>query len=185
MLEKFFADYKNYVVVPEDEKQVGNKEFDPQNYAAYYILTLSIFDSRLTTWKDASKFEIDIEKSIKTVLGDFNQMQREKYHLQLLELDKFSNYFILALSSKTKFSPEEEKERIAYIIDKILTNPFYVKESWFNLIGEKGKVARKLFCYSFKEYVVEDLNHSKREDKSENVSEFIPKNGEIKLVKSV
>jgi hypothetical protein len=184
MIENFFADYKNYIVVPEDEKQVVNEVIDPKNYAAYYILTLSIFDSRLTTWKDASKFEIDIEKSIKRVLRDFNQMHREKYHLQLLELDKFTNYFILALSSKTKFNAGEEKERIDNIIDKILTNPFYVGQNWFNLIGDKGRVARKLFCCSFKEYVVEDLNHSNKEGKYENISEIIPKNGEIKLIKS-
>lgn len=183
MIENFFADYKNYIVVQEDEKQDGNKVFDPKNFAAYYILTLSIFDSRLSTWKDACKFEIDVEKSIKTVLSDFNQMQRETYHLQLLELDKFKNYFILALSSKIKFNPGEEKNRIDYIIDKILTNPFYIGQSWYNLIGDKGRVARKLFCCSFKEYVVEDLSHSKREEKYENISEFIPKNGEIKLIK--
>jgi hypothetical protein len=184
MKENFFADYKNFIVVPEDNKRVVNELFDPKNYAAFYILTLSIFDSRLSTWKDARKFEIDIEKSIKTVLSDFNQNQRERYHLQLLELDQFKNYFILALSSKTKFNSGEEKERIPYIIDKLLTNPFYVGQSWFNLIGEKGKVARKLFCCSFKEYVWEYPNHSKGEEKYENISELIPKNGEIKLVKN-
>ncbi|WP_342042273.1 hypothetical protein [Bacillus sp. OTU2372] len=180
MIENFFADYKKFIVVPEDENRVADV-YDPKNYAAFYILTLSIFDSRLSTWKDASKFEIDVEKSIKTVLKDFNHKQCEKYHLQLLELDKFKNYFILALSSKIKFNPEEEKDRIAYIIDHILTNPFYVGQGWFNLIGEKGKVARKLFCCSFKEYVLEDQNHT---EKYENISELIPKNGEIKLIKS-
>jgi hypothetical protein len=45
-------------------------------------------------------------------------------------------------------------------------------------------VARKLFCYSYKEYVAADLDQSKREDKYENISELIPKNGEIKLDKS-
>ncbi|WP_066253869.1 hypothetical protein [Neobacillus drentensis] len=182
MIENFFADYKNYIVVPEDDKHV-DEVYDPKNYAAYYILTLSIFDSRLTTWKDASKFEIDVEKSIKTVFRDFNQKQREKYHLQLLEFDRFKNYFIVALSAKTKFNPGEENERISYVIDRILTNPFYVGQGWFNFIGEKGKVARKLFCCSYKEYVVEELNHSKREQKYENISELIPKNGEIKLIK--
>ncbi|MGG3471438.1 hypothetical protein ABES02_28715 [Neobacillus pocheonensis] len=152
MIENFFADYKKFIVEPEDEKRVVNEVFDPKNYEAYYILTLSIFNSRLSTWKDASKFEIDVENSIKTVLLDFNQKQREKYHLQLLELDKFKNYFILALSSKTKFNPEEENDRISLIVNKILTNPFYVGQNWFNLIGEKGRVERKLFCYSFKEY---------------------------------
>ncbi|MBT2700392.1 hypothetical protein J7E79_23825 [Bacillus sp. ISL-40] len=184
MIENFFADYKNYIVVPEDEKQVGNEVFDPKNFEAYYILTLSIFDSRLSTWKDASKFEIDVEKSIKIVLRDFNQTERKKYHLQLLEFDKYKNYFILALSSKTKFNPGEEKDRINDLIDKKVTNPFYVGQNWFNLIGDKGRVARKLFCCSFKEYMAQDLNHLKREEKYENISEFIPKKGEMKLIKS-
>ncbi|QIZ08094.1 hypothetical protein HFZ78_16265 [Priestia megaterium] len=184
MIENFFADYKNYIVVPEDERQVGNEVFDPQNFEAYYILTLSIFDSRLSTWKDASKFEIDVEKSIKIVLRDFNQMEREKYHLQLLEFDKYKNYFILALSSKTKFNPGEEKDRINDLIDKKVTNPFYVGQNWFNLIGDKGRVARKLFCCSFKEYTAQNQNHLKREEKYENISEFIPKKGEMKLIKS-
>ncbi|WP_026565357.1 hypothetical protein [Bacillus sp. UNC41MFS5] len=184
MIENFFADYKNYIVVPEDEK-AGNEVFNPNNFEAYYILTLSIFDSRLTTWKDASKFEIDVEKSIKIVLSDFNQKQRKTYHLQLLEFDRYKNYFILALSSKTKFNPEEENDRITYVIDNILTNPFYVGQGWFNFIGEKGKVARKLFCCSFKKYVVKDLNDTNREEKYENISEFIQKSGEMKLVKSI
>ncbi|MEH7155247.1 hypothetical protein V7121_03165 [Neobacillus drentensis] len=181
MLEKFFADYKSYVVVPEDETQAVNEVYDPKNYAAYFILTLSLFDSKLAIWKDASKFEIDIEKSIKTVLMNFNQLHRDKYHLQLLELDRFKNYLILALSCKTKWNSGEENGRIAEIIDRKLTNPLYVGQQWFNLIGEKGKVARKLFCCSFKEYVPGDLNQTKKE--AENISEFIPKNGEIKLIK--
>lgn len=184
MIENFFADYKKFVVVPEDESQVTNEVFDPKKYAGYYILTISIFDSRISTWKDASKFEIDIEKSIKTVLRNSNQMQREKYHFHLLEIDKFKNYFILALSTKTRFNPGEEDDSIAYVMDRILTNPFYVGQNWFKLIGERGRVARKLFCYSFKEYVASNLNQSKREDKYENISELIPKNGEIKLIKS-
>jgi len=184
MIENFFADYKNYIVVPEDEKQEVNEVIDPKNYEAYYILTLSIFDSRIATWKDASKFEIDIETSIKMVLWDFNQKHREKYHLQLLELDNSKNYFILALSSKTKFDAGEDKECIDNIIDKKLTNPFYVGQNWFNLIGDKGRVSRKLFCCSFKEYIVEELNQTKKEGKNDNISEIIPKNGEIKLIKS-
>lgn len=181
MIENFFADYKKFIVEPEDEKRVINEVYNPKNFAAYYILTLSIFDSRLATWKDASKYELDIEKSIKTVLKDFNQNQREHYHLQLLELDKFKNYFILALSTKTKYNSEEAKDKISFIIDRILTNPFYVGQNWFNLIGEKGRVARKLFCWSFKEYKVEDKNNSNKE---QNISELIPKNGEIKLFKN-
>ncbi|MCQ6277698.1 hypothetical protein [Bacillus sp. EB600] len=184
MSENFFADYKKFIVVPEDENRVGKEVYDPKNYAAYYILTLSIFNSRISTWRDASKFEIDVEKSIKTVILDFNQNQRGIYHLQLLELDRFKNYFILALSSKTKFEEEEAKERISFIIDRILTNPFYVAQNWFNLIGEKGRVERKLFCWSFKEYKVENQEQAKINEKYENISEIVPKSGEIKLIKS-
>ncbi|NRD79166.1 hypothetical protein HPT25_17550 [Bacillus sp. BRMEA1] len=152
MNEKFFADYKNFIVVPVEEKQVGRKVFDPQNYEGHYILTMSIFNSRLSSLKDANKYEINIEKSIKAVLDDFNQRQSGLYYLQALEVDTYKNYFILALSSKTKFEPGEEYARISFVIDKLLTNAFYVGQNWFNLIGNKGRVERKLFSFSFKEY---------------------------------
>ncbi|WP_423801873.1 hypothetical protein [Neobacillus sp. SAB-20_R2A] len=184
MMDHFFADYKKFIVVPEDEKK-RNEVFDHKNYAAYYILTLSLFDPRISCWRDAGKFEIDIDKSIETVLKGFNEKQRERYHLQLLEVDKSKNYFILALSSKIKFTSEEEQDSISFIIDRILTNPFYVAQSWFNLIGEKGRIARKLFSCSFKEYVIEDLTNPNRDEKYENISELVPKtNGEIKLLKN-
>lgn len=77
---------------------------------------------------------------------EFNQKQYERYHLELLELDRFNNYFVLALSSKTKFETKEENDRISYVVDRMLTNPFYVGQGWFNLIGEKGRVERKLFA---------------------------------------
>lgn len=175
-MDNFFADYKKFIIEPEDEKTVGNESFDPNKYAAYYILTLSLFDSRLTTWKDARKFEIDVEKSIGIVLKDFNQNQSENYHLQLLEVDQSKNYFILALSSKIKFDRDKESERISFIVDRILTNPFYIGQNWYNLIGHKGKVARKLFNCSYREYVAEGNNNY------ENISELIPKNGELKLI---
>ncbi len=153
MKKNFFADYKKFVVVPVEDIQVGKRAYDPKDYAAYYILTLSIFNSRLATWKDAGKYEIDIEKSIKKVLEDFNIKQEGNYHLQLLELDKFTNYFILALSTKKKFDLEEEKTKISEIVEKRITNAFYVGENWFNFIGEKGRIERKLFQYSYKEYI--------------------------------
>ncbi|MED1472407.1 hypothetical protein [Bacillus salipaludis] len=184
MNDNFFADYKNFIVVPEEVKQAGKEGFEPKSYAAHYIVTLSIYDSRLSALRDASKYEIDVEKSIKAVLKDFNQMQSKRYHLQLLELDKFKNYFILALSTKIKFEPEEENEQVSFIIDKMLMNSFYVGQSWFNLIGEKGKVERKLFCWSFKEYKLENQDNSKIDGKFENISELIPKNGQITLVKT-
>jgi hypothetical protein len=183
MSENFFADYKKFIVEPENSNLTYKDVYDPQNYAAYYILTLSIFNSRLTSWREASKYEIDVEKSIKTVLADFNKKQQGTYHLQLLELDKFKNYFILALSTKTKFEPNEENDRISIIIDKMLTNPFYVSQNWFNMIGEKGRVERKLFSWSFREYIVPKDDTEIMEGKYENISEITPKNGEIKLIK--
>ncbi|MFZ7943619.1 hypothetical protein [Neobacillus sp. 19] len=185
MNESFFADYKKFIVTPVDEKSNGKEGFDPKNYASHYILTLSIYNSRLSNWKDASKYYIDVEKSIKTVLAEFNQKQYEGYHLQLLELDQFKNYFVLALSSKMKFESKDENDRVSYVVDRMLTNPFYVGQGWFNLIGEKGRVERKLFCCSFMKYQDENPGHSKIDKKFENVSELIPKNGEIKLVKTL
>ena len=184
MNENFFADYKNFIVEPEDEKRVGKEVFDPKNYAGHYILTLSIFDSRLSALRDASKYEIDIEISIKTVLEDFNQKQRGIYYLQVLELDKFKNYFILAFSSKIKFETEEENARVSFIIDRMLMNSFYVGQKWFNLIGERGRLERKLFCFSFKEYVVKKQDQAKMDEIQEIISEIIPKNGEMKLIKA-
>jgi hypothetical protein len=184
MNEKFFADYEKFIVTPVDEKLNGKESFDPKNYASHYIMTLSIFNSRITTWKDAGKYEIDVDKSIKTVLKEFNIKHHERYHLQLLELDKFKNYFVLALSSKTEIETNEENDRISFIVDRMLTNPFYVGQGWFNLIGEKGRIARKLFCCSFMKYVIENQDHLKIDKKIESISGYISKNDEIKLVKN-
>ncbi|OIK07670.1 hypothetical protein BIV60_27005 [Bacillus sp. MUM 116] len=185
MNENFFADYKKFIVVPEDVKHGGKDGFDPKSFAAHYILTLSLFDSRLSTWRDASKFDIDVEKCIKTVLNDFNQKQGDRYNLQLLELDKFKNYFILALSFKTKLEPEEENTRISFIVNNLLMNPFYVGQGWFALIGDKGRVERQLFSWSIREYKLENQDETKRDGKYENISEFIPKTGQIALVKRI
>ncbi|OLS33492.1 hypothetical protein [Bacillus sp. MRMR6] len=185
MNEDFFADYKKFIVTPVDEKKNGKEAFDPKNYASHYILTLSIFDSRITSWKEASKYEIDVEKSIKMVLEEFNLQQFEKYHLELLELDHSKNYFVLALSSKTKFETKEENDRISFIVDRILLNPFYVGQGWFNIVGEKGRVARKLFQWSNMKYEIGAQDYLSKDGKIENISEFIPKNEEIKLVKNL
>lgn len=160
MRENFFADYKKFIVIPDDGKTVGKKEFDPQDYAAYYILTMSLFNSKISTWKEAAKYGIDIEKSIKTVTEDFNIKQNGLYHLQLLELDKFKNYFILALSFKYKLETQAAKEKISYLVDKFITNSFYVGQNWFTFIGERGRVERRLFSYSIKEYNVSHQSHS-------------------------
>jgi hypothetical protein len=185
MNDNFFADYKKFIVSPDDEKKIGREIFDPKNFPSHFILTLSIFNSRLSTWEDASKYDINVRESIETVLDEFNQKQYERYHLQLLELDKTKDYFVLALSSKIKFDLNEENDQISFIVNKMLTNPFYVGQKWFNLIGEKGRVNRKLFCCSFMKYAVENQDQSTIEKKYLNISEFVPKNGEIKLVKNI
>ncbi|PLR91106.1 hypothetical protein [Bacillus sp. T33-2] len=156
MSENFFADYKNYIVIPLEEKKTGKKAFDPADYATFYILTLSLYDSLLTNWKDASKYEIEVEKSIKKVLEDFNRSQNGIYHLQLLELDDTQSYFVLALSCKDKIEKDEANDYIAYIIEKLLSNRFYIGQHWYRVTGERGRIERKLFCFSFKEYTMSD-----------------------------
>ncbi|MBA9024724.1 hypothetical protein [Peribacillus huizhouensis] len=146
----FFANYKDFIIYPLEED--NPKEFDPQDYATHYILTLSLYDSLVSNWGEANKFEVDVKKSIGKVLNEFNNTQKESYHLQLLELESDKSYFVLSLSCKTKIENSEANDRISYIIDKIISNPFYVGQSWYQLIGDKGRITRKLFCFSFKEY---------------------------------
>ncbi|MDQ0219586.1 hypothetical protein ELQ35_18820 [Peribacillus cavernae] len=152
MSGSFFADYKKFIVLPEEE--VSKEEFDPQNYATFYIVTLSLYDSLLTNWREANKYEIEVEKSIETVLEEFNRKQRGIYNLQILELESDNSYFVLALSCKSKIENEEANDRISHILEKILSNPFYIGQGWYKLIGEKGRIERKLFCFSFKEYMI-------------------------------
>jgi hypothetical protein len=148
----FFADYKDFIIYPLEEQK--EKKFNPQDYATHYILTLSLYDSRISNWEEAIKYEIEIEKSIEKVLEEFNHTQKGVYHLQLLELEEDKTYFVLSLSCKTKIESQKANDSISYIINNIITNPFYVGESWFLLIGDKGRIIRKLFCFSFKEYAV-------------------------------
>mgnify|MGYP005642905791 CR=1 FL=1 len=115
---------------------------------------MSLYDSLLLNWGEANKYEIEVEKSIEKVLEEFNNTQKGIYHLQVLELESDKSYFVLSLSCKTKIENQEANDRISYIIDKIISNPFYVGQSWFRLIGDKGRIIRKLFCFSFSEYTV-------------------------------
>jgi hypothetical protein len=62
----------------EEQKE---KEFNPQDYATHYILTLSLYNSRISNWEEAIKYEVDIEKSIEKVLEEFNHTQKGVYHL--------------------------------------------------------------------------------------------------------
>ncbi|CAH0345355.1 hypothetical protein [Bacillus sp. CECT 9360] len=149
----FFADYKNYIVLPV-EQEVSKEEFDPKDYGTYYILTLSLYDSLISKWSEATKFDIDVEKSIETVLAEFNKRHKSKYHLQILELESDKSYFVLALSCKNEVENQEGMDRIPYIVEKRLSNPFYTGQCWFNLVGQRGRMSRKLFCFSFREYTL-------------------------------
>ncbi|MBS4177751.1 hypothetical protein [Lederbergia citrea] len=152
MKGNFFANYKEFIIYPlEDEKE---KEFDPKEYASHFILTFSLYESLLSNWGDAEKYAIEVEKSIQKVLDEFNHSQKGIYHLQLLELEGDKSYFVLSLSCKNKIENEEANDRISYIIDRLISNSFYVGQSWFRLIGNKGRNMRKLFCFSFKEYTI-------------------------------
>ncbi|WP_409298603.1 hypothetical protein V1498_09735 [Peribacillus sp. SCS-26] len=152
MTGKFFADYSQFIVIPEEEKKTSTKEFNPADFASHFILTLSLYDALVTKWSDAGKYEVVPEKGIETVLEDFNLRQRDAVYLQLLELDKEKSYFVMALSIKEELSREESALKISQIVEKMLTNPFYIGQSWYKLIGDKGRIQRKLFCFSFKEY---------------------------------
>jgi hypothetical protein len=151
MTTNFFANYKDFIILPLEEK-VNITEFKPQDFVTHYILTLSLNESLISCWKEANKYELDIKQSIEDVLADFNRNQNGLYFLQVLELDEDKSYFVLSLSCKYAFESDEVNKRISYIIEKLLSNPFYVGQSWFRLIGEKGRIRRKLFCFSYREY---------------------------------
>lgn len=152
MSGEFFANYKEFIRIPIDKQKHKDKEFDPRDYASHYILTLSLNDSLLSNWREAHKYEIEVGKSIKKVLEEFNKVQEGIYHLQLLELEDDKSYFVLSLSCKTKVEKQAAEEQIVHIIEKVISNPFYVGQSWFRLIGDRGRINRKLFCFSFIEY---------------------------------
>ncbi|WP_026695793.1 hypothetical protein [Peribacillus kribbensis] len=154
MTAKFFADYDKFIVVPADENHDSVKTFNPQEFATHYILTLSLFDSLLQKWSDADKYEIDIEKSIDNVLKEFNKSQRKMYYLQLLEFDKEKPYFVLALSSRIKPEDTDDQGCVSYVVEKLLSNPFYIGERWYVFIGDRGRIERRIFRYSYKEYIV-------------------------------
>jgi len=153
MSNHFFADYKKYIVIPKIEQRLSEKGFDPQTFACHYILTLSIFDPVISSWAQASKHDIEVDKSIEHVLEVFNHRNYGEYHLKLLELDEDKTYFVLALSAKDKIESDQAEFEVSNIIEKMLTNPFYIGQSWYKFTSEKGRVERKLFCFSFKEYV--------------------------------
>lgn len=153
MSNHFFADYKKYIIVPKVEQRFSEKGFDPHEFASHFILTLSIFDPVISDWGQASKHDIEVNKSIEHVLEVFNHRNHGLFHLKLLELEVDKTYFVLALSVKEKIESEQAEFEIGNIIEKMITNPFYIGESWYKFTSEKGRVERKLFCFSYKEYV--------------------------------
>lgn len=152
MSNGFFADYKKFIVIPKEEEKFSAKGFDPHEFASHFILTLSIFDPVISSWAEASKHDIEVEKSIDHVLDVFNQRNHGIYHLKLLELEKDKTYFVLALSVKDKIELGQAEFEISNIIERMISNPFYIGQSWYKFTSEKGRVERKLFCFSFKEY---------------------------------
>ncbi|WP_121613256.1 hypothetical protein [Mesobacillus foraminis] len=155
MSERFFADYKKFIIIPEEEHKVGKKAFDPGDYASHYILTLSIFDAVISEWRQAAKHDIDVKQSVHSVLTEFNLKHYSNFHLQLLELDMDKSYFVLALSSRNQIEAEAAQTRVSDIVEKMITNPFYIGQSWYKLTSERGRVERRLFSFSYKEYTYE------------------------------
>ncbi|MCM2533366.1 hypothetical protein NDK43_14355 [Neobacillus pocheonensis] len=155
MNENFFGNYKNFIVIPLEQHKVGKKSFDPNDYSSYYILTLSLYDSLILNWIDAKKYEIDVKKSIEKVVDEFNQKQKGNNHLQLLEFEDDKSYFVLALSNKTKIDNQEENGQLSNFIERMISNSFYIGQSWYKLIGHRGRIERKLFNFSIKEYIHE------------------------------
>ena len=152
MNHHFFADYKKYVVFPDEENKGRNKAFDPHDFASHFIVTLTIYQPVIECWQQAEKFSIDIKSSLEAVLAAFNGKHRGIWHLELLELDEQSLYIVLALSSKEEVPEGEAENLIFQVIERQLSNPLYIGQSWYQLTNERGRVERKLFCSSFRKY---------------------------------
>ena len=154
MSENFFANYKEFVVTPFIRQRVGDHEFNPNDYANFYILTFSLYDSLLSSWEDASVYNIDVKKSIDIVLNEFNEKQDDNYHLQLLEYENDKSYFVFALSCKNKIENQDVTDIVSHYIETLVSNSFYIGQNWYRLIGQKGRIERKLFTISIKEYTL-------------------------------
>ncbi|MFD2370985.1 hypothetical protein ACFSO0_13740 [Brevibacillus sp. GCM10020057] len=155
MSENFFGQYKEFVVVPKESKDEGGEgAFTPQDYAAHYILTFSLYDSGIACWREAAKFHVDVEKSLHKVVADLNTKKRAVLRLELLEIDPEKTYFVLALSWR---GGEEEEPavlaRIHSFLEKDFSTDLLIGERWYQLIGDKGKFERRLFVYTLEKYV--------------------------------
>jgi 3-methyladenine DNA glycosylase AlkD len=149
----FFANYKDFMVFPDDDEYSPKEEFIPQIYQAHYIITLSLVDSLISSWVEAAKLDIDLEKSLQKVIGEWNRREKRAHNMQLLELKEDTTYLVLALSFKTRIENDEEvSKKIETMIQKEFTNSLFIGERWYTLVGEQGKKHRRLFKLLFKEY---------------------------------
>ncbi|MED4784634.1 hypothetical protein [Brevibacillus choshinensis] len=154
MSENFFGHYKEFVVVPKEEKEEGMEEvFVPEDYASHYILTFSLYDSCISSWKEADKFHVNAENSLKKVVAQLNAKKKSLVRLELLEIDDEITYFVLALSWKEGNNNEQNmRGRIQVFLEKDFSTDLLIGETWYQLIGAKGKFERRLFTYTMEKY---------------------------------
>ncbi|GED33203.1 hypothetical protein BCE02nite_43440 [Brevibacillus centrosporus] len=154
MSENFFGNYKEFVVIPMEENEEGIEEvFVPQDYSIHYILTFSLYDSCISSWREASKYHLDAEKSLRKVVEELNAKKKGIVRLELLEIDDKTTYFVVALSWKDQKEEEEAVRRnIQYFLEKDLSTDLLIGEKWYQLIGAKGKFERRLFAYNMEKY---------------------------------
>ncbi|MGN7470115.1 hypothetical protein [Brevibacillus sp. SAFN-007a] len=153
MSDRFFENYKAFVVLPEKERKAGPKAFDPSDYTRHFVLTCSLYDSLIANWKEAAKFKVEPRQGLARVIEAFNRKHGDDVYLQILEMEEDQSYFVLALSSATADDQEQEDtNRIVQLLEKDFACDLLIGETWYQLIGDKGKFERKLFSYSILPY---------------------------------
>ncbi|MEW9668379.1 hypothetical protein [Ammoniphilus sp. 3BR4] len=151
---KFFDNYKQFVTIPPEKKPEDELKFHPEDYDKYFIITVSLYNPLVSCWREANKYHIEIETSLNRVGEEFNKRHWGSDYLQVLELEEDKLYFVWALSCKSKKESKENlQDRVSYFLEK-LSNSLYVGESWYQLIGDKGRINRQLFSYTWKEYIM-------------------------------
>lgn len=155
MSENFFDKYKEFVVVPKKEQEDMTQAFDPRGYSKHFIVTFSLYDSFISCWREAKKYQIEAGKSIEKVVRDFNAKKNGSYRLQVLEFEEDNSYFVLALSCKKNMESEEAiKDTISNLLERDFSNDLLIGETWYQLIGFKGKFERRLFTVTVMKYTV-------------------------------
>ncbi|KMZ40085.1 MULTISPECIES: hypothetical protein [Bacillales] len=153
MSDPFFSNYKAFVVVPADEKQMGPEPFSPNDYASHFILTFSLYDAVISSWREATKYKVQAKKGLSNVIEGFNAKRRGTARLHLLEMEEDQAYFVLALSLKIQKDNEKAvMETITNLLDKDFATDLLIGETWYQIIGAKGKFERKLFSYNVQPY---------------------------------